>query len=613
MNENFISIKVDREERPDIDQIYMTAVQLMQGNGGWPLNVITLPNGKPLYGGTYHTKEQWEQVLSEISKLYKEDPKKAEAYSDMVAEGVQEMNLITPSTDFELLDKELLTESLQHWKPNWDSVWGGDKRDEKFMLPVNLDFLLDYALLTDDSETLKQVELTLDKMAMGGLYDHVAGGFFRYSTDSQWKVPHFEKMLYDNAQAISLYAKAYKVFRKPSYKNIILGTILFLEREMKNPKGAYYAALDAQSEGKEGKFYVWTETDLKEILREDFTLFSRYYTIQKENVWEDDSYVLSKSLDDEAFSAEHSILLSQLHTLKTKWHEKLLTAREKRIRPRTDDKILISWNALLINGYVDAYTALGSPAYLDSAIDILNTLRSKAYTNGELGHSYKKDSKHIPGFLEDYSLLANAALNLYSTSLDTEFLKLAEVLTKTAQEKFDDPASGMYTYNQGNELIAKIIKTDDGVIPSPNAIMAQNLLLLGHIRYDKAAQKKAKIMLTSMIKLTSKTPYSYAKWNSLLLQTTYPFYEVAIVGKEAKNLVAAMSKAYIPNILLVGSIVESELALFEGRYAKDGTYIYVCRNNTCKLPVKTVNEAFELLGGRTTVGTIPSLGFDGLN
>ncbi|MFT6935378.1 MAG: hypothetical protein ACJAUQ_001773, partial [Maribacter sp.] len=358
---------------------------------------------------------------------------------------------------------------------------------------------------------------------------------------------------------------------------------------------------------------VWTETDLKEILREDFALFSEYYTIQKENVWEEDSYILSKSLDDDAFSAKHAIPLSQLHTLKTKWHKKLLTAREKRIRPRTDDKILISWNALLINGYVDAYTALGTPAYLDAAADILNTLRSQGYTNGELGHSYKKDSKHIPGFLEDYSLLANAALNLYSASLDTEFLKLAEVLTETAQEKFNDSASGMYTYNQGNELIAKIIKTDDGVIPSPNAIMAQNLILLGHLTYDKAAQKKAKTMLTSMIKLMSETPYSYAKWNSLLLQTTYPFYEVAIVGKEAKSLVAAMSKEYIPNILLVGSIVESELALFESRYAEDGTYIYVCRDNTCKLPVKTVYEAFGLLGGKANVNNIPSLGFDGLN
>ncbi len=607
MNENFINIKVDREERPDIDQIYMTALQLMQGNGGWPLNVIILPNGKPLYGGTYHTKEQWAQVLSEISKLYREDPEKAEKYSDMVAEGIQEMNLISPSTDVELLDTEVLTESLENWKPNWDTVWGGDKRQEKFMLPVNLDFLLDYALLADDSETLKHVELTLDKMAMGGIYDHVAGGFFRYSTDAEWKVPHFEKMLYDNAQALSLYAKAYKVFRKPEYKNIILGTIAFLEREMKNPEGAYYAALDAQSDGKEGKFYVWTEMELKEVLQEDFNLFSSYYTIQKESVWEDNNYVLHKSLNDDTFSIENSITIPTLEKLKATWHKKLRIARNKRMRPRTDDKVLISWNALLINGYVDAYTALGTTTYLETAKDILKSLQSKGYTDGELGHSYKKDSKHIPGFLEDYSLLANAALNLYSISLTTEFLELAEELTRTAQEKFNDPASGMYTYNQGKELIAKIIRTDDGVIPSPNAIMAQNQLLLGHIQYDKDAMKKAKTMLSSMIHLTKETPYSYAKWNSLLLQSTYPFYEVAIVGKEAKSLMEAMSNQYVPNTLLVGSNVDSDLALFEGRYSEDGTFIYVCRDNTCKLPVKTVNEAIELLGRKPNENSFKSL------
>ncbi|MFD0799399.1 thioredoxin domain-containing protein [Maribacter chungangensis] len=597
MNENFINIKVDREERPDVDQIYMTAVQLMQGNGGWPLNVITLPNGKPLYGGTYHTKEQWGQVLTEISKLYNEDPAKAEEYSDMVAEGIQEVNLISPATDFENLTQEALTESLTNWKPNWDTVWGGEKSMEKFMLPVNLDFLLDYALLTDDSEVLQQVELSLDKMAMGGIYDHVAGGFYRYSTDTEWKVPHFEKMLYDNGQMLSLYAKAYKVFRKERYKDIVQGTIRFLEREMKSPDGAYYAALDAQSEGKEGKFYVWNEAELKEVLTTDFEVFSAYYNIQKANAWEDDTYVLHSTVADSQFITDHGLSAAQLSALKATWHEKLLQARDKRIRPRTDDKILISWNALVINGYVDAYEALGTEAYLETAKNILKSLKTNGYYNGELGHSYKEDSKHIPAFLEDYSLLANAALNLYSVSLNPDYLKLAEDLTKTAQEKFKDPASGMYRYNQGNELIAQIIKTDDGVLPSPNAIMAQNLLLLGHIYYDKEAMKKAKTMLSSMVPVTKENPYSYAKWNSLLLQSTYPFYEVAIVGKDAKSLLAAMSNQYVPNTLLVGSSVESELALFEGRYTDEGTFIYVCRDHTCKLPVKTVNEAIALFGG----------------
>jgi uncharacterized protein YyaL (SSP411 family) len=609
MNENFINIKVDREERPDVDQVYMTAVQLMQGNGGWPLNVITLPSGKPLYGGTYHTTSQWEKVLSEISKLYKEDPEKAEKYSDMVAEGIQEMNLISPSTDFEILNKEVLTESLNNWKPNWDTVWGGEKSEEKFMLPVNLNFLLDYALLANDSEALQHVERSLDKMAMGGVYDHVAGGFYRYSTDSEWRIPHFEKMLYDNAQALSLYAKAYKVFRKEKYKNVVQGTISFLEREMKNPDGAFYAALDAQSDGKEGKFYVWTEAELKNIIQQDFDLFSAYYTIQKERVWEDDTYVLYTTLADSQFTTEHKLTLAQLAKLKTTWHEKLLKARDNRVRPRTDDKILISWNALLINGYVDAYKALGTESYLETALDILHSLQTNGYTDGELGHSYKKDSKHIPAFLEDYSLLANAALNLYGVSLNPDYLKLAENLTKTAQEKFNDTASGMYSYNQGNELIAQIIKTDDGVLPSPNAMMAQNLLLLGHIYYDKEAIKKAKTMLSSMVPFATENPYSYAKWNSILLQSTYPFYEVAIVGREAKSLIASMNTEHIPNTLLVGSAVESELALFEGRFNDEDTFIYVCRDHTCKLPVKTVHEALNLLNGKKNTSAVPALNF----
>lgn len=613
MNENFINIKVDREERPDVDQVYMTAVQLMQGNGGWPLNVITLPNGKPLYGGTYHTTEQWAKVLTEISKLYNEDPEKAEKYSDMVAEGIQEVNLISPSTDFEVLNKEVLTESINNWKTNWDRDWGGETSEEKFMLPSNLNFLLDYALLTNDPETLQHVERSLDKMAMGGIYDHVAGGFYRYSTDSKWKIPHFEKMLYDNGQMLSLYSKAYKVFQKARYKDIVEGTVTFLEREMKNPEGTFYAALDAQSEGEEGKFYVWNETELREILTTDFALFGAYYNITKASAWENDTYVLHTTVDDPQFIDEHGLTASQLATLKITWRDKLLNARDKRIRPRTDDKILISWNALLINGYVDAYKAIGKQAYLDTALGILKSLQTNGYTKGELGHSYKKDSKHIPAFLEDYVLLANAALNLYSVSLNPEFLQLAEHLTKTAQEKFDDPASGMYSYNQGTELIAQIIKTDDGVMPSPNSVMAQNLLLLGHIYYDKEAMKKAKSMLSSMVPVVKENPYSYAKWNSILLQSTYPFYEVAIVGKDAKVLLASMSKEYVPNTLLVGSTVESDLALFEGRYTDEGTFIYVCQDHTCKLPVKTVNEALELLGGKRNASQPPSSTFDGLN
>jgi len=613
MNANFVNIKVDREERPDVDQIYMTAVQLMKGNGGWPLNVITLPNGKPLYGGTYHTKEQWKKVLTEISRLYNEDPEKAAQYSDMVVEGIQEVNLIAPSDDFTQLNKEVIFNSIRNWKPLWDEVWGGDTREEKFMLPSNLDFLIDYGLLAKDEAALEHVERTLDKIALGGIYDHIGGGFFRYSTDSKWKVPHFEKMLYDNAQALSLYSKAYQVFKKPLYKEVILGTIEFLEREMKNPEGGYYAALDADSEGEEGKFYVWTVPELKSILANDFELFAAYYTIEEQAVWEKENYVLHRLMDDTQFLEEHPISKSALENLKIKWKTKLMKARAKRIRPRTDDKILTSWNALLMNGYLKAYNALGTGTLLDNSEDILQFVLTNSYQNEQLGHSYKKDSKHIDAFLEDYSLLANAALNLYSATLNTQHLTLAQELTRTAQQKFNDQSSGMYTYNEGDKLIAKLIKTDDGVIPSSNAIMAHNLFQLGHMLYNKDDLEKSKTMVSSMVGVSQETPYSYAKWNSLLLNMSYPFYEVAVVGENAESVIKNMGANHVPNILLVGSTTESNLPLFEGRFSEDGTFIYVCQDNTCKLPVKTVEEALHILDPTKTYARTQTLDFNGFN
>lgn len=596
MNENFINIKVDREERPDVDQVYMTAVQLMKGNGGWPLNVITLPNGKPLYGGTYHTKNQWEKVLTEIVKLYRENPAKAAEYSDMVAQGIQEANLIMPNTDFELLNKDVLIQSVEKWKLTWDTEWGGDMREEKFMLPVNLDFLLDYALLTEDEEVLNHVEKTLDKIYLGGIYDHIGGGFFRYSTDPKWKVPHFEKMLYDNAQALSLYSKAFKVFKKEAYKEVVLGTIAFLEREMKASDGGYFAALDADSEGEEGKFYVWTKEELEQVLGNDFELFADYFNIDENKVWENNSYVLHRLIDDVEFLSENSISSSELKSFKDTWRQKLLSARAKRTRPRTDDKIITSWNALLIEGYVDAYAAFGNPEFLKNAEKLLRNIQSNSYQANQLGHSYKKGSKHIDAFLEDYTFLANAALRLYSLSLNPKHLMLGQSLTETVEKKFSDKPSGMYTYNQGNDLISKVIKTDDGVIPSPNSVMANNLFKLGHIYYEPTDITKSKEMLSSMVPFFKEDAYAYANWGKLLSYTVYPYYEVAIVGNNAEKLLLNLEEKNIPNTLLVGSTDPSDIALFEDRFLEDETYIYVCQDNACKLPVKTVEEALKLLG-----------------
>ncbi len=593
MNENFINIKVDREERPDVDHVYMTALQLMKGNGGWPLNVITLPNGKPIYGGTYHTKEQWSKVLTEISKLYKEDPEKANEYANMVAKGIQEVNLISPSSDLGVLTQDVLKEGVTNWKPNWDQRWGGNKGNQKFMTPVNLGFLLDYSVLAEDPDAEAFVELTLDKMAMGGVYDQLAGGFYRYSTDSKWKIPHFEKMLYDNAQLLSLYSKGYKVFKDPLFKNTVQETIAFLDREMKSPEGGYYAAIDADSEGEEGKFYIWTEEELKAVLGDEFPLFAAYYDIKPSNIWEKNAYVLSRTLHDDEFLQEHPLNQEQLEQHREEWKEKLLEARNKRPRPRIDDKIIISWNALLINGLVDAYNTFGEASYLEKAEEVFRFLKEKGLKGDHLIHSYKEGSKVDHGFLEDYAFLANASLKLYSTTMSEEYLKIAQKLTQIAQDKFNDEASGMYSYKDDEELISKIIKTDDGVLPSPNSVMAENLMLLGHIEYNKEATNKAKSMLSSMVPAIETNPYSYSKWNSLLLKSVYPFFEIAVVGDQASELVANLQRENLPNTLIVGSDKESEAPLFKDRYDSDGTYIYVCQDHTCKLPVTTKEEALE--------------------
>jgi len=595
MNADFINIKVDREERPDVDQVYMTALQLMKGSGGWPLNVITLPNGKPIYAGTYHTKEQWNKVLTEISKLYKEDPKKANEYADMIAKGIEEVNLITPSSDFKALNTTVLEESVTAWKSNWDLAWGGNKGQQKFMLPSGIDFLLDYAELNNSEEVKKHVKNTLDKMAQGGVYDHIGGGFYRYSTDPFWKVPHFEKMLYDNAQLMSLYAKAYKVFKEPAYKAIVVEISAFLEREMKNSNGGYYAALDADSEGEEGKFYIWKQEELESILESDYQLFASYFNIKEANVWEHGNYVLHKLVNDADFVASHNLTIEKLKELKTTWQEKILKARAKRTRPRTDDKIITSWNALLINGFVDAYKAFGDIVFLEKAKGIYNFLKETSFKENKLIHSYKKGGKQVDGFLEDYAFLANASLNLYGATMDVNYLEYAKKLNTIAITNFTDEKSGMYTYNSNNELISKIIKTDDGVIPSPNSVMAHNLYTLGHIDYDTEATKKAKSMLSAMVTQVQQTASSYSKWDALLLQIAQPYYEIAVVGKNAEALLKELKVKHIPNTLVVGSTVESDSPLFKGRYVESGTYIYVCKNTTCKLPVTTVDEAMEQL------------------
>ncbi len=592
MNENFVNIKVDREERPDVDQVYMTALQLIKGNGGWPLNVITLPDGKPLYGGTYHTNEQWKQVISEISRLYREDPAQAQDYANKVAAGVQEVNLIRTSDQAQELDLRLLEESLANWKPNWDQEWGGNKGIQKFMLPSNLNFLMQYAALSKDGSSLKYLENTLDKIAMGGIYDHIGGGFFRYSTDPYWKVPHFEKMLYDNAQLLGLYSKAYKNLSKPLYRDIVYGVFDYLQSEMKNPGGGYYAALDADSDGEEGKFYVWEEAELKEILGSEFDLFSSYYNIKPDTAWEG-KYVLHKLESDFEFAGANSLNLNDFKEQIQSWRSELLKAREDMVRPGLDDKIITSWNALMIEGLVEAYKAFKDPVFLEAAQSTYSFIMDKSYDGKYLIHSYKENSRRIDGFLDDYAFLTSAGLELYEVTGDIKYLEDAQGFNRTVKEEFQDDSSVLFRYNRSDELISKIVKINDGVMPSPNAVIFRNQLKLGHILYDTEALDDVEDAISAVVPAIVSDPSNYTEWSSLLLYRTFPYFEIAVVGNEAISKAKQLQSSYIPNAIIVASQEKSELPLFKDRFFEDDTYIFVCRNNTCKLPTTSVQDALD--------------------
>lgn len=596
MNENFVNIKVDREERPDVDQVYMTALQLIKGSGGWPLNVITLPNGKPLYGGTYHTNAQWKKVITEISKMYQEDPAKARDYADRVAAGVQEVNLIKSEDTSRELNRQLLEESLANWQPRWDREWGGNQGRQKFMLPSNLNFLMQYSMLADKEEVSAHVEKTLDKIALGGIYDHVGGGFFRYSTDPYWKVPHFEKMLYDNAQLLGLYAKAYKRFEKPLYKNMVYETFEFLERELRHPEGGYYAALDADSEGEEGKYYVWKEEELQAAISSDYNIFSRYFNIKPETVWEEGKYVLYKQQDDFEFAGENSLNIKELKQSVSSWKEDLMAARDQRIRPGLDDKIITSWNALLIEGLVEAYKSFGDVKFLMAAESTFKFLVDKSSEDSYLIHSYKENGRRIDGFLDDYAFLTSAILALYEVTGNMEYLDQAIKWDEIVSLEFQDDSSDLYKYKRKNELISKIVKINDGVMPSANAAVFMNQLKLGHILYDTTAIKAVEKAIELVVPAVVEDASNYTEWSSLLLNKTYPYFEVAIVGDNALLLAKELHAKNLPNTLIVSSSIESDLPLFKDRFFKDDTYIFVCQNNSCKLPTTSVEEAIGQLG-----------------
>lgn len=592
MNEHFVCIKVDREERPDIDHVYILAVQLMSGQAGWPLNCICLPDQRPIYGGTYFRKADWMSLLLEVATFWKEKPEEAKSYADRLTQGLQQDRGFSPDAKKAIYTEEALGQMLQGWSRLFDVDNGGYKGAPKFPLPNNWLFLLRCSFLGRDPELEKMVRITLSKIMEGGIYDHIGGGFSRYSVDAKWHVPHFEKMLYDNAQLISLYSEAYQCYKDERYRSVVVQSVDWLQRELMSSKGAFFSAIDADSEGVEGKFYTYSLEELREILLpEELVVFVGVYRVTASGNWEEE-FTNVFAVKPATLNAEERSLLNQAKI-------KVFKHRQKRIRPGTDTKILTSWNALAIKSLCDAYVAFGDPLFFQLAINAaLFVVEELLADDGSLVRLWKDPlSENISvAFLDDYALLADAFIALYEVSFDEEWIYKANALVTYALQHFYDPGSGLfyYTSDLSPDLIARKHEVSDNVISSSNSVMALALFKLGHYFQHEEYLEQAELMLDTVFNEAIKYGKEYANWANLLLLKIYGVAEICITGPEWKQKLSELHQFYIPNKIILGGSSGS-LPLLSDKFDQKITRIFVCKNKTCTLPVTEVKEALKQL------------------
>jgi len=581
MNAHFINIKVDREERPDVDQVYMSAVQLMTQRGGWPLNCITLPDGRPIYGGTYFPKEQWIHILKSLVSTFQNDLEKVEEYAAKLHEGLSLNELIAiPQVEYNLQSEKLL-ELVARWNKQFDWIEGGMSRAPKFPMPNNYAYLLAHSRFFKDEKLQEYVRLTLDKMAFGGIYDQIGGGFTRYSVDIIWKVPHFEKMLYDNAQLMELYALAFDAFQEEPYKQIVLEIFSWLQREMKDDSGAYYSALDADSEGEEGKYYCWNEHELKSLLITDYPLFADYYAVSSRGFWEDEKYILLKTQSDAECAKKWKINVQDLQNKVSEWKTMLLAERQKRIAPGLDHKCLTSWNAQLINGMCQAFNALHQEEFLIEARKIGKwILSSQLQSNGTLFHVNTNGVPSIQGFLEDYAHAIDGFIHLYQRTGELTWLEHAKNWALLVEKDFMHPESKMcYFTSNDTELVVRKMEIHDNVIPSSNSVMARNFFRLGAYFREERWTENARQMLANMYDGMETYGSGYSNWAKLLLEMNQGLIEVHLLNVQSNEVINW------PENCLISYHKEIPMS------TSYSTGIFVCAKGTCYPALSTLNAA----------------------
>ena len=600
MNSKFINIKVDREERPDIDELYMKSLVLMTGSGGWPMNIIALPDGSPIWGGTYLPKENWITVLNQISDLYNERYDDVLEYSVKLKEGLSQKKII----NYEIKESELFSQirdASDFAYKSLDTDKGGLKSNQKFHLPSLIDFFQKGSYHFKERKYLEFTDLTLKNIAYGGINDHVDGGLHRYTVDSIWHIPHFEKMLYDNAQMLSVFSRAYKRNNDKVYKKLIDDIFYFLENNLTGDNGLIFSSISAVTEiGKnkiEGDYYVWDKDEIKDILQEDFDLFKEYFNLNQDGLWEKNKYVLKRINDDDFFTKKYNMSSKKLKSVISESIIKLRKSKEKREKPIIDKKVLTAWNALTVIGMSNAFQSTGEKKFIEKAVGIVSAIEENLINNDlTVKRSLSISNENIL-FLEDYSYLISAYLSLYQSTFNYDFIDKADALSKKAIAIFADKNSSFLKFSSDQSLLfsENLFVNQDGVVPSANSVMCKNLFLLSHHTGNRDFLNIGKSMLNEISNQLISNPLDYMNWLSVSLDYYDKFYEVVISGKKSIEMAKEINSIYLPNILIATSKKDSEKYLLKNRYIKGENLIYVCVNNTCKYPVNNVDAALKLI------------------
>lgn len=592
MNEHFVSIKVDREERPDVDMIYMNAAQLINGSGGWPLNALALPDGKPFFAATYFPPDRWKQLLLYFVKEYRTNASALHEQARHLAEGIAGLDRIPFSDeapDFSMDDMHPIHDALLG---RVDHENGGLASNMKFAMPSVWEWLLQYHYTTGDVDALKAVFTTLDRMKDGGIYDQIGGGFARYATDPYWHVPHFEKMLYDNAQLISLYSHACQVSRNAAYKKVCYETIEFIQRELSDGT-VFYSSLDADSDKEEGKFYVWTIEEIREALGENAQDFCDYFGITAAGNWED-----GKNIPDKNLSRIHGPQdIAAMDEIVAAGKEKLRELREKRVRPALDDKAITSWNALMASALLQAARAFADERLRKMARTNMEFIIAELWDENDkiLYRNYKNGKRSVAGFLDDYAFTISALIELYQSTFEFHYLETAKKLAEVVMKHFIDASNQMFFYNdfRSHNLINRPVEINDNVIPSSNSVMAENIFLLGTFYDDHVLIRHAGNMVRNMKKEILSNPVYQTYWARVMMKLATGLQEVAIVGAEWQEKLRKLDPHYLPDTIFCGGEESQDPVLLKNKYKEGHTMIYVCRQKTCQSPVTEALTALQ--------------------